>query len=231
MATVLMVISVPSALAYHDVIVASDVSYTAVSPWNGVRVYLSSPRHADSGSRGECSHEENINGHRFNIIAADGLYYLDQRDTTSEGRSLRARHYNVKVSANSRDNNWLANRTASNNWNARVHLVTHSNAASGGCGATPQHLLAMYKSGNTNSVNLSTRVLDELDPVVPGGRNSWSQNLGELDALAQHRAYVELFFHTSLSANHWFNGDNNNGDRFAWRYGRTIDGQLGYPRG
>ncbi len=66
--------------------------------------------------------------------------------------------------------------------------------------------------------------------VVPGGRNTWSQNLGELDARAAHKTYVELFFHTSLSANHWYNGNNHNGDRFAWRYGRAIDWQLGYPR-
>src|SRR5262245_9876437 len=38
--------------------------------WNGVKVYLSSPRHASSGSRGECGWEENINGRIFNLYAA-----------------------------------------------------------------------------------------------------------------------------------------------------------------
>lgn len=111
MVAAITTLAAPPALANHDGILNSDVLYTAVSPWNGIRVYLSSPRHIDSGSRGECSHEENINGHRFNIIAADGQYYLDTYDPNSEGRSLRARHYNVKGSANSRDNNWKANRT------------------------------------------------------------------------------------------------------------------------
>jgi hypothetical protein len=52
----------------------SDVSETFESrdvPWNGVKVYLSSPRHASSGDRGECGWEENVNGRIFNLYAAD----------------------------------------------------------------------------------------------------------------------------------------------------------------
>src|SRR4029453_1966740 len=37
---------------------------------HGTRVYLSSPRHSSSGSRGECGWEENVNGRTANMWAA-----------------------------------------------------------------------------------------------------------------------------------------------------------------
>lgn len=50
----LMVLLMSSvALATHTELTSAD--YASVSnPWNGKKVYLSSPRHSDSGSRGEC---------------------------------------------------------------------------------------------------------------------------------------------------------------------------------
>jgi hypothetical protein len=48
-----------------------------------------------------------------------------------------------------------------------------------------------------------------------------------------HRAYVELFFHTNLSAVNWFQGDGvegHGGVTESWRYGTAVDNRLGYPR-
>src|SRR6202008_525747 len=46
-----------------------DVVVTT-NPWNGYKVYLSSPTHTDSGHRGECGWEENANGNHWNSNAA-----------------------------------------------------------------------------------------------------------------------------------------------------------------
>src|SRR5687767_12457957 len=78
----------------------TDQSETFTSdavPWNGVKVYLSSPRHASSGSRGECGWEENVNGRTFNLYAA----HLN--DESPGDATLTDRGYEVRVSPNTRD--------------------------------------------------------------------------------------------------------------------------------
>lgn len=214
------------AQASHTVITSNDVTYNPTS-WNGYKVYLSSPRHADSGSRGECGWEENINGRHWNIYAAS---------TTSGGQGgLRNRGYKVTVSANARDNGWATNRQSSNNWGADVHIVTHSNATGSGCGEPAQYLLVMYRSGDNNSIGLKNDLITTLNPAVPGGSNSWNcDSLGECNnnLLATHRAYVELFFHTSQSAVwDWFQDGGGVGDGIddSWRLGYGVDLHLGYP--
>lgn len=210
----------------HTVITSSDVTYNP-SSWNGYKVYLSSPRHSDSGGRGECGWEENINGRHWNIYAAS---------TTSGGQGgLKNRGYKVTVSANARDNGWATNRQSSNNWGADVHIVTHTNATGSGCGEPAQYLLVMYRSGDNNSIGFKNDLITTLNPAVPGGSNSWDcDHLGECNnnLLAAHRAYVELFFHTSQSAvSNWFQAGGGVGDGIdsAWRLGYGVDLHLGYP--
>jgi hypothetical protein len=210
----------------------TDQSETFTPPseqWNGIKVYLSAPRHIDSGSRGECGWEENINGRIFNLYAA-GQSADPPGDTT-----LTARGYDVRVSANSPvESGWRLNRDESDNWGANVHLVTHSNAWEA-CKSTPQYLLVMFRSGNTNSTNLTTKLLAALDPKVPGGQNSWNcDGLGECSALAPHVAYIELFFHTNQAAVDWFQGPTNDPEATGARQaspmlGLALDEHLGYP--
>lgn len=158
--------------------------------WNGQKVYLSSPRHSNSGNRGECfnpGREENVNGRYWNHFAANSNYYNDSVTTsTSEFRNLRSRGYKVTVGANARDDGFLMNQEASNNWGANVHLVTHTNSvnqiliegALQACSIplairnvpTPftQALVVLYRPGDTDSETFRDRLLPRLDPVLPG---------------------------------------------------------------
>jgi hypothetical protein len=206
----------------------SDVSQTFEPrgvPWNGVKVYLSSPRHASSGERGECGWEENVNGRVFNLYAAD----LNDR-----GDTLTTRGYQTRVSPNSRDDGWRLNRDESDNWGADVHIVTHTNAFVG-CDNAAQYLLVMFKTGDANSVGLAEELLQQLDPQVPGGQNSWDcDTLGECAAAAPHIAYIELFFHTNQAATDWFIGPvkdpNATGAMDASpSLGAAVDEHLGHP--
>jgi hypothetical protein len=200
---------------------------------NGVRIYLSSPRHASSGSRGECGWEENINGRLVNLEAAMGTH----------GAYGLADHweYDVVVSGNPRDDGYLRNREASNNWGADLHLPVHTNA-NVGCGNSAQYVLTMFRSTSPASGALASQLAAGLDPVVPGHRNSWNcDGLAECGALAPHVAYLELFFHTNQAAADWFmaNGGDHahgcEGGRCGWaQSGRTVatvvDTYLGHPR-
>ena len=207
----------------------SDVSETFEPrgvAWNGVKVYLSSPRHASSGARGECGWEENVNGRIFNLYAAD---------LNVSGDTLSSRGYQTRVSPNSRDDGWRLNRDESNNWGADVHIVTHTNAYVG-CDNAAQYLLVMYKTGDANSIGLKDRLLGRLDPVVPGGQNSWNcDNLGECAANAPHIAYIELFFHTNQKAANWFIGglkdpQATGAAEASPQLGLALDEHLGHPR-
>lgn len=207
----------------------SDVSETFEPrgvAWNGVKVYLSSPRHASSGQRGECGWQENVNGRIFNLYAAD---------LNDSGDTLSSRGYQTRVSPNSRDDGWRLNRDESNNWGADVHIVTHTNAYVG-CDNSAQYLLVMYKTGDANSIGLKDRLLGRLDPVVPGGQNSWNcDNLGECAADAPHIAYIELFFHTNQAAADWFMGPREDEQatgamEASPQLGLALDEHLGQPR-
>lgn len=201
---------------------------------NGVRIYLSSPRHASSGSRGECGWEENINGRLVNLEAATSTYGSSGLADDWE--------YDVVVSGNPHDDGYLLNREASNNFGADLHLVTHTNANGSGCGDSAQYVLSMFKSTNSNSVALANQLATALDPVVPGHKNSWNcDGLAECGAQAPHVAYLELLFHTNQAAADWFmaaGGDHAAGcadGLCGWaQSGRTVattvDAFLGRPR-
>lgn len=220
-----MVVALSSvALATHTVVVGWEIGWTG-SPWNGKKVYLSSPRHVSSGSRGECGWEENINGRHWNSYAASV-------NTGGEG-SFWDRKYSVTVSANARDDQYMQNVSSANNWGADVYIVTHTNA-SVGCGNSASYLLVMYRSTVPNSIALKDELL-YMDPVLPGGQNNWNCDIYDecLSPNASHRAYVELFFHTNQAAVNWFqdNGaEGSGGVNESFRYGMAVDIRLGYPR-
>lgn len=197
---------------------------------HGTRVYLSSPRHSSSGSRGECGWEENVNGRTANMWAATA--------DTPTYKGLAGRNYLVSVSGNAKDDGFRKNLDESNNLGAQVHVVTHTNA-NVGCGDSAQYVLVMFKQGDANSTSLRDQLLAKLDPVVPGGRNSWNcfGTLAECSANAQHVAYVELFFHTNKAAADWFMGshDGKCTQGCGWQAGGkgladAIDDHLGNPR-
>jgi hypothetical protein len=201
---------------------------------NGVRVYLSSPRHSNSGKRGECGWEENINGRLVNLDAATATYGSYGLADDWE--------YEVVVSGNPHDDGYLKNREASNNFGADLHLVTHTNANGAGCGDSAQYLLTMFNSANANSVALANQMATALDPVVPGHKNTWNcDGLAECGAQAPHVAYLELFFHTNEVAADWFmatGGDHAKGctdglcgwAQSARTIATTVDTFLGHPR-
>jgi hypothetical protein len=198
---------------------------------HATRVYLSSPRHASSGSRGECGWEENVNGRTANMWTATA-------DTASY-KGLAGRDYLVYVSANARDDGYLLNRQESNNLGAQVHIPTHTNANGAGCGDAAQYVLVMFKEGDAKSAALKDQLLAKLDPVVPGHKNSWNcfGQLAECSANAPHVAYVELFFHTNKAAADWFMGphDGKCAEGCGWQAGGkgmadAIDDHLGNPR-
>lgn len=210
-------------------IVAETETYHAEGG-HATLVYLSAPRHADSGSRGECAWEENVNGRSVNMFTATAgpPYYY----------GLALREYFVFVSPNLRDDGYLSNLAESDNVGARAHLVTHSNAATGGCGQPAQYLLVMSKSGSPGSAGLTNHLVSELDEIVPGSERTDScDHLAECSARAPHTAYLELFFHTNREATEWFIGDHEfdcaagcgwaaSGQRVA----DAIDNHLGNPR-
>lgn len=231
LATIALVASVSgAAYASH-----TSVGYTTVtvypSPTNYYRVYLSPPTHANSGGRGECGWEENINGRHWSYYA--GLVY-----TGSGFGSLSNRTYEVAVGSNPRDDSeYPLHVNYGNNWGADVYIVTHTNA-SVGCGNSASYLLVMYQSSSSNSSTLRNQLLNDVDGGTPGGTNTWtcdSQNLYEcLTAnYASYRAYVELFFHTNVADKNWFQGtgaEGSGGVNESWRYGAAVDYILNYPR-
>jgi hypothetical protein len=213
----------------NDMLFEGDPSVT-----NGVRIYLSSPRHASSGARGECGWEENINGRLVNLDAATATYGSYGLADDWE--------YEVVVSGNPHDDGYLKNRDASNNFGADLHLTTHTNANGSGCGDAAQYVLTMFNSTSSNSVALANQLATALDPVVPGHKNSWNcDGLAECGVQAPHVAYLELFFHTNRAAADWFmaaGGDHTEGCQeglCGWaQSGRTVatavDTYLGHPR-
>ena len=222
-AVVAMAVTVPTVSAQPSGVTSEHVTWQPDS-YNGYRVYVSPPRHADSGSRGECGWEENVNGRHWSVHSAAWWHGGDG--------GFRNRGYQVTVGANVRDDNWAGNRATSNNWGASVHLPTHTNALHG-CNSSANYFLMMYNSNQSLSIALANNMISSVGPVTPGGTNSWSANqLGELNTNANHQAYTELFFHDHQTAVNWFQAGGGDGDGVtnAWTYGRGVDVQLGYPR-
>lgn len=161
---ILATLVVSAVNATHTVITSSDTTYNP-TPWNGFKVYLSSPRHVDSGDRGECGWEENINGRHWN-------HYAATQDNGGAG-SFYNRGYKVVVSANNRNDGSSTNKNSSNNWGANVHIVTHTNASSG-CASSPQYLLVMFRSGNANKHGIANQTSRHSQPNNPW----WAEHMG-----------------------------------------------------
>lgn len=225
------------ATATHTYITSSDNAYNERgNSFNGYRVYLSAPRHSNSGNRGELGWEENINGRHWSYYAAQGNY-ISGNYTSSLYRSITTRGYKATVSANSRDNGYLTNRTSSNNWGADLHIVTHTNAGGG------SYFLVMVDDATNTSSDRSLRTQMDIrvGDAVPGsdvqstdntGYTNWT-NLAELRAAAPYNVYVEIIFHDTQSHVDWFGSGTNWAQSVtyhAWRYGYAIDKTLGYPR-
>lgn len=212
------------------IVTTTDYFYpsSGEDPYNGYRVYLSSPRHGNSGSRGECynpGREENQNGRQFNWRAANGNFIGEAYTRTNPRRNLHSRGYYVAVSPNTRDNRYRANRDASRNWGSDLHIVTHTNA-SNGCNSSASYLLTLYDESNDQT--FASNLGSALNPGVP---SSWSHrrrtDLAELGTGATFGdAYVELQFHDNQSAQTWLYGETH---KAAWRYGYGVDQYLSYP--
>ncbi len=150
--------------------------------FNGYRVFLSSPRHADSGSRGECTNpgrQENVNGRFWNWYAANGNSVGTYYDTTNRSRNLHSRGYSVRVSKNSKDNGYLENSQTSANWGSHIHVVTHTNAL-GGCGNAADYLLTIWNQANDHQ--LADIFRPNLNSAIPGSTTNWQDTgLAELN--------------------------------------------------
>lgn len=215
----------------YGIVSVTDYFYPSGSyddPYNGYRVYLSSPRHANSGNRGECwnpGRQENENGRGFNWRAANGNFIGSNYSTTNRSRNLHARGYYVAVSPNTKDDGYITNRDASRNWGSNLHIVTHTNALRG-CGSTASYLMTMWSSSTDKA--LASKIGSLTDPAVPGGWNNPQRtDLAELGRNASHGdAYVELQFHDNQSTQSWLYSS---AHEAAWRYGYAVDSYLGYP--
>ena len=225
------------ATATHTVITANDTTLSPTisngQPANGWYVYLSSPRHDDSGSRGECGWEENINGRHFNYYAMAGNYYNGTPSPNHTYRNLVSRGYKTNVGANAQDGRWWDNRTSGNNWGADVYIITHTNAY-GGCDSSPDYSLIMDRS-HTQSQNLSDKLETWVDSLPLGvSTNRWPDTNSENNSSnsAPYRSYVELFFHDNQDSVDWFEGGTFAGGigvKYAYIYGVAVDMTLGYP--
>lgn len=219
----------PAATAGPNGIVTSDEYHYPDGTYNGVKVFLSSPRHSNSGSRGECydpGREENWNGRRFNWYAADGNYYNGSYTSTNSYRNLTSRNYWVVVSRNTKDDGFLNNRQNSQAWGSDVHIITHTNAHTG-CPSSASHLVTEYTHSNDNT--LASRIGQDLDPATPAGHSHRSASWAELQTNATYGdAYVEVVFHDNQPAQEWmYYSSHKHG---SWRYGWSVDKLLGYPR-
>ena len=215
--------------ATHTIVTSEEKIYEPIGTPNGKVVYLSSPRHTSSGSRGELGWEENINGRHWNYYAATGSYKKGSFSRALD-RNLRSRGYKVILSPNSRDGNIGESIRRSNSHEADVHIVTHTNAGRG------NYLLLIVdkQTATAKDKALQYQLGQLLGPVVPGGETlttdlsgytNW-RNLGELAVNADYNVYVELIFHDNQSHVNWFGSGTNweaSVTRYAWLYGEAID--------
>lgn len=200
--------------------------------FNGYRVFLSSPRHSDSGNRGECTnpgYQENVNGRQWNWRAANGEYINTTYAPTSHNRNLHSRGYQVRVSRNVKDNGYLDNIQASQNFGANMHIVTHTNA-SNGCQSSANYMLVMWEddADTRDDKDLASAIVTSLGPVAPGADTLLRRtDLAELDRNSpQGDAYVELAFHDRQASQTWVHDESQD---HQWRYGLSVDNYLDYP--
>ena len=200
----------------------------------GIRVYLSSARHRESGSKGECrdpGRPENINSRRWNWYAANGEYveYVVAPYVTQKERNLHARGYRTMVSPNTKDNNYLENRTESRNWGSDIHIVTHTNGVDG-CNQPVEYFVSLWEDNadNRDDKNLALALTEHVGGPPPGPRYTQQRtNLAELETDRRWGdAYVEIAFHDNQNSQTWIR---NRSEFQAWRYGLAVDEYLNYP--
>lgn len=210
---------------------------TADDPFNGFKVYLSSPRHSNSGSKLECTNpgrEENINGRRWNWWAANGHEH-GELTPNNPANSLHGRGFKVQVSPNLRDGGYAANRTASQNWGSDVHIITHTNGTTDppepACTGVSGPLVTIWEhnSGAYDDYDLILALGSNLNPIIP---DAWTKpqitNLWELERQAPRGdGYVELQFHDYQPTQTWLY--NNTEMAQTKYYGVAIDDYLNYP--
>src|SRR5712672_1693664 len=93
-----LMIAIVGALTKVAGLYAQDEIYPAYDPVNYYRVYLSPARHTDAGSRGECNGmNENTMAYWVAWDATNADYYADVANTTSDGRNLTTRGYEVRI--------------------------------------------------------------------------------------------------------------------------------------
>jgi hypothetical protein len=132
------------------------------------------------------------------------------------------------VSRNSRDDGYLANRTTSQNWGSDIHIVSHTNAVSGGCGSSSSNYLYTAYNQTASDKPLATDLGTQLNPDVP---STWTQvqrtDLSELSTNATYGdAYVEIQFHTYQPTQSWLFS------QYIYAtadYGIGVDVRLNYP--
>lgn len=213
---------------------AQDEMYFS-STWNGYRVYLSPARHTDTGARGECNIDENTMGYWVAYDAAQGDYYNDVSNTTSDGRNLTARGYDVKIGTGtiqSAINN-------SNAWGADLHIVIHSNAdmtTGVDCSRTNASAfgtVGIYRSGSVGGQTLTDAIRNAVGPASPGtndiicfnpGDPCTTKDLGELRETTAVASYLESEFHTWNIGADWLWAQL----WWRWRIGVGVDQYLGY---
>lgn len=229
LALVILAVFTPVAAAY-----AQDEIYAPYDPQNFYRVYLSPARHTDAGSRGECnSQNENNMAYWVAYDATTGDYYNDVPNTTSDGRNLATRGYEVRIGTgtiqSAIDN--------SNAWGADIHIPLHSNGGTVNCASTVASSFGtnvIYRSGSVDGQALADELRWSVGNASPGTNDYICFNpgapctiidLGELRDTYATAAYVESEFHTWTIGVNWLLDDWS----WRWRIGVGVDQYLGYP--
>jgi hypothetical protein len=210
---------------------AADVEYQPHGAWNGYKVYLSPATHSDSGSRGECYLDENVNGWLAANNSATGTFQNDHQN-------FRYRGYKVRI-GNGTVSSAIMN---SNSWGADVHVPLHSNAGAVNCGSTNR---AVNGTWAIDQGNLFDNLLGQdmvqwvgefdggLGQRSPGTNDQTCQtqqctnfsSLGEISQTNGVSSYVEIEFHTW----NWGADYLANADRWSWRLAAAVDDFLDYP--
>lgn len=219
------------AMAADAPAVRADVEYTPHGAWNGYRIYLSPATHPDSGSRGECYLDENVNGWLAANNSADAGFQSDHQN-------FRYRGYKVRIGTGT----YMSAVANSNSWGADVHIPLHSNATAEPCSTTT---VGHHGTWGIHQGNLFDELLVQrlrfwvgtydggLGQRSPGTNDITcrTSNCTNYDSLLEIAGtdgvsgYTEIEFHT------WNRGANYlaNADRWSWRIAAAVDDFLDYP--
>jgi len=224
----------------------NDVIYTQPYPpanvvWNGRRVYLSTARHNNTGSRGEClGQDENQMSFAAAIFAA-----VVEQSGGNIKFPLRKRGYVTRIGlarpavASLRSNAWMAD----------VHIPIHSNSVGSISTCAGSNPFAHFTPGtrvawrSSSGSVLASRLRSQVGNNSPGSNdvsvcvkpspnpcpfpNGFGPcSLLELNSTVAPAAYLETEFHQ------WNQGANflKNPWGYSWRIAEAIDSYFGYPR-